>query len=169
MAYTLDQLAADIGQSLTRAPEAHEKLCPFVEKALKDPGFRAANLGPDKTAPRTVIYEDKARGFCICAHVYTGAASSKPHDHGPSWAIYGQAEGVTEMTDWRIVRKADGERPALVEPVKTYMLKPGMAHYYGVGAVHAPRRDGPTKLIRIEGENLDKVRRTPIEAAAKAV
>ena len=32
-------------------------------------------------------------------------AHGEPHDHGSSWAIYGLAEGDTEMTDWKVVRK----------------------------------------------------------------
>ena len=24
----------------------------------------------------------------------------KPHDHGSSWAVYGQATGITNMTVW---------------------------------------------------------------------
>jgi len=38
------------------------------------------------------------------------------------------------------------------------------AHIYPTGAVHAPLRRGPTRLLRIEGRNTDKITRTPIEA-----
>jgi hypothetical protein len=68
------------------------------------------------------------------------------------------------MTDWRIVKPAEGEAPALVEPVKTYLMNPGDAHLYDVGAVHSPKREAPVKLIRIEGKNLDKVKRSNIKA-----
>jgi hypothetical protein len=30
---------------------------------------------------------------------------------------------------------------------------------YNEGDVHSPRRDGPTKLIRIEGTNMERVKR----------
>ena len=88
----------------------------------------------------------------------------KPHDHGESWAIYGQASEVTEMTDWKIVEKAEGDKPNLVEPVRTYTMKPGDQHLYDVHDVHSPRRDGPCRLIRIEGKNLDRVKRSNIKA-----
>ncbi len=68
------------------------------------------------------------------------------------------------MTDWRIVKAAEGDAPALVEPVKTYLMKPGDAHLYDVGAVHSPKREAPVKLIRIEGKNLDTVKRSNIKA-----
>ena len=43
-------------------------------------------------------------------------------------------------------------------------MKPGDQHLYDVHDVHSPRRDGPCKLIRIEGKNLDHVKRTNIKA-----
>ena len=56
----------------------------------------------------------------------------------------------------------------LVEPEKTYVMKPGDAHLYDIGAVHSPKRDGLTKLVRIEGANLDRIKRSNIKAAAPA-
>ncbi len=167
MAYTLQDLAGDIRNVLKQAPgaEGGRKASALVEKALTDKGFLAEVFGPDRTKKRDVIYEDPELGFCICAHVYGDAAIGQPHDHGPSWAIYGQAEGLTEMTDWRIVKPVQGEEPALVEPVRSYELTPGMAKFYDVGAVHSPKRTAPTKLLRVEGRNLDTIKRTPIKAA----
>ena len=111
-----------------------------------------------------VLYEDPELGFCICGHVYGDAAVSQPHDHGSTCAIYGQARGRTEMTDWRIVEEGDGDGPALVEPVETYALAPGDVRLYDIGAVHSPKREQPTKLIRIEGQNLDHLKRSNIKA-----
>ena len=48
-------------------------------------------------------------------------------------------------------------------PITRWALRPGMAHVYEVGDLHSPRRDGPTRLIRIEGTNMDKVRRLSYE------
>lgn len=168
MPYALTQLAADIRAALKTSADraAKEIVCEHVSKALADPSFVAAHLqnrAPNAN-PREVLYEDSELGFCICGHVYSGAANGAPHDHGPSWAIYGQAAGVTEMTDWKIVSKGQGDEPSLVEPVKTYLMTPGQAHLYDVGDVHSPKRDAPVKLIRIEGQNLDRVQRSNIKA-----
>ena len=92
-------------------------------------------------------------------------AVGEPHDHGSSWAIYGQAIGQTEMTDWEIVDKGGDSKPILVKPEKRYILNPGDAYFYDVGDVHSPKRLKPTKLIRIEGANLDHVERSNIKAA----
>jgi hypothetical protein len=168
MAYSLTQLAADIRETLKtdQSRAGKERLCGFVSKALTDSAFISTHLKERSKGahPREVLYEDPELGFCICGHVYDGPALGSPHDHGSSWAIYGQAAGITEMTDWRIVKKGAGAEPTLVEPVKTYAMKPGDAHLYDVGDVHSPKREQPVKLVRIEGKNLDHVQRTNIKA-----
>lgn len=165
MSYTLEDFAADCRGALRADPGAggQEKVVGFVQKALKDDAFIAEHVTPDLPAERTILFEDPELGFCICAHNYKGAKQGVPHDHGKTWAIYGQAVGETEMTDWRIVSPADGDKPAQVELAKSYKLVPGNAHLYPAGAVHAPLRDGPTRLIRIEGSNCDNEIRTRIE------
>ena len=168
MTYSLTQLAADIRETLKvdSSRAAKEKICGYVSKALTDKAFVAAHLKTRGSGaqPRQVLYEDPQLGFFICGHVYMKPAHGEPHDHGSSWAIYGQAVGVTEMTDWRIVEKGSGDKPSLVEAVKSYAMNPGDAHLYDVGAVHSPKRDAPVKLIRIEGKNLDHVKRSNIKA-----
>lgn len=168
MTYTLEQLASDIRDTLSASPaaESKEALCGHVSKALKDEAFVAKHMTPRAPGahPREVLYEDPDFGFCICAHVYGDSAHGEPHDHGTSWAVYGQATGRTKMTDWRIVEPGDSDKPILVEPERTYILEPGDAHFYDVGAVHSPKRDEPTTLLRIEGANLDHVQRSNIKA-----
>ncbi len=168
MAYTLAQLAADIRAALEgdAGPAGKAKACEYVSRALADATFVATHLQdrPPGAPPREVLYEDPALGFCICSHVYDGPAHGAPHDHGPSWAIYGQAAGTTEMTDWKIVRTGGAGEPTLVEPTKTYVMKPGDAHLYDVSDVHSPKRDAPVRLIRIEGRNLDRIERSNIKA-----
>jgi hypothetical protein len=167
MPYTLEQLSADIRGVLKddSGPSGKQAVCGLVSKALLDEEFVTRHLTAEQCRPRKVLYEDPELGFCICGHVYESEANGAPHDHGSSWAIYGVAKGDTEMTDWRIVQKGEGGAPNLVEPVRTYVMRPGDCQIYDVGAVHSPKRAGPTKLVRIEGKNLDHVQRSNIKAA----
>jgi hypothetical protein len=166
MAYTLEQLSADIRQALKAdaGPKGKQDICALVSKVLVDKAFVEMHLTADQCKPRKVLYEDPELGFCVCGHVYETPAGGAPHDHGPTWAIYGLATGDTEMTDWRIVKKGDGEQPSLVEPERSYVLRPGDAHFYDVGVVHSPNRRGLTRLVRIEGANLDRIQRSNIKA-----
>jgi len=160
MTHTLDELAAACRRILAAdaGPNGRQQVCALVRDVLKDEAFVAAHL-PDGAPERKILYEDPELGFCILAHVYEGARESAPHDHGPSWAIYGQARGETLMNDWQMVEPPRGDQPGRVRHVRAYRLTPGMAHIYNECDVHSPRRDGPTRLIRIEGRNMDKVGR----------
>jgi predicted metal-dependent enzyme (double-stranded beta helix superfamily) len=160
MAYTLEKFASACRDILAvdPGPAGRAEVSALVEDVLKDEAFVAAHLG-DEVPERQILYEDPQLGFCILAHVYTTPKESQPHDHGPSWAIYGQARGETVMSDWERVEPASEGKPGKARRVRSYAMTPGMAHVYNEGDLHSPRRDGPTRLIRIEGTNMDKVRR----------
>ncbi len=166
MAYSLDTFAADcksvISQGFDKAQL--EKVKGFVEKALTDDTFVDQYFGPGNTEERKILYEDPELGFCILSHVYEGAKDSSPHDHGPSWAIYGQVDGTTEMTDWALLEPPKDGEPGKVELVETYTLEPGMARVYGVGDLHSPSQKDTTKLLRMEGRDMASVKRDKFEA-----
>jgi predicted metal-dependent enzyme (double-stranded beta helix superfamily) len=160
MDHTLEQFAAACHDILTAepGPVGRAKVCSLLQDVLKDPQFVDAHL-TDQTPERKILYEDRDLGFCILAHHYRGAKTSPPHDHGPSWAIYGQAQGETEMSDYELLEPANPDKPGKVRKVKTYKLTPGVAHVYNEGDLHSPSRAGSTRLIRIEGVNMETVRR----------
>jgi len=164
MSVTLQQFAAECHTILQSepGPSGRRKICMRLETLLKDPRFAAAIVS-DATPERQVVYEDAELGFCVLAHNYKGAKDSSPHDHGPSWAIYGQAKGETEMTDYELVAPATPEKPGKARPLRTYKLVPGQAYLYNEGDLHSPRRRGPTQLIRIEGVNMDRIKRLKFE------
>jgi hypothetical protein len=157
---TLEQFAEECHRVLKKepGPAGRMKVCALLEGVLKDRAFVERYVLPE-TAERKILYEDPELGFCILAHHYDGARTSNPHDHGPYWAIYGQAFGETIMSDFSLVEPAAEGKRGKVRFVRSYSLKPGMAHVYNEGDLHAPRREATTKLIRIEGRNLDKIRR----------
>ena len=166
MQHTIDAFSAACRDILATdsGPAGRRKVCSLLEEILKDEEFVARYL-TDATPERQILYEDPQFGFCILAHVYHDAKSSPPHDHGPSWAIYGQARGDTDMTDWGRVSPASKSVPGQARRGASYTLKPGMAHLYDEGDLHSPSRAGPTRLIRIEGVNMETVRRFKYEPA----
>jgi len=169
MAMTLEQFAAGCKQALSADPgqQGRQKVCALVQDALKDRDFVEAYIQPDGPE-RKVLYEDPEMGFTILAHSYRGAKNSKPHDHGPSWAIYGQASGETIMTDWECLARPTATSAGKARHIRDYTLTPGMAYLYEPGVLHSPRREGSTTLLRIEGVNMDRVRRFPYEAVEAA-
>jgi predicted metal-dependent enzyme (double-stranded beta helix superfamily) len=144
-------------------PAGRRKVCALLQQLLKDEEFVSTYI-KDETPERQVLYEDPQLGFCILAHHYRGAKNSSPHDHGPYWAIYGQARGVTEMSDYELLEPATAEKAGKVRKTRTYKLVPGSAHVYNEGDLHSPKRADSTMLIRIEGRNMEKVKRFKFEA-----
>ena len=151
-----DYLAADNG------PGGREKMVERLKPVLTDADFVATHF--EGAGTRKVLYEDPEFGFCILAHNYEGAAESKPHDHGAYWAIYGQAEGETEMTEWEVVEPASEDKPGKVKARTVYTMTPGTAYLYNEGILHSPRRAGATRLIRIEGRDMSGIKRLSYEA-----
>ena len=167
MGYTLEQFAMEVREALKAqpGPAGRKKVCEIVQDVLKDDAFVARHVGDD-VPERKILYEDPELGFCILAHNYTGAKESNPHDHAHSWAIYGQAKGETEMTDYALVAAPGDGKPGKARPVRSYKLAPGTAYLYNEGDLHSPLRRGPTQLVRIEGMNMDRVKRLKFEAVS---
>jgi predicted metal-dependent enzyme (double-stranded beta helix superfamily) len=165
MMHTIEQFAAACHDILKAEPNpaGRKKVCTLLQEYLMDKQFVSTYL-KDETPERKILYEDSDLGFCVLAHHYRGAKESPPHDHGPYWAIYGQAVGETEMSDYQLLEPAAIGKAGKVRKTKTYKLTPGIAHVYNEGDLHSPKRVSSTKLIRIEGVNMEKVKRLKFEA-----
>ena len=165
MPATLKSFASECRQILKADPgrAGREQVRELVQEILKDEMFVTTYIN-DNTPDRQVIYEDPELGFCICAHLNQGAKEANPHDHGSSWAIYGQAFGETEMSEWEIVEPASEAKSGRVRRTKVYSLKPGMAHLYNESEVHSPKRVAATGLLRIEGTDTQKLKRLSYKA-----
>ena len=163
--HTLESFAAQCRHLLKSepGPAGRRKVCTLLSDVLTDDAFVKQYLN-DQTPERKILYEDPDLGFCILAHHYKGPKVSPPHDHGPSWAIYGQAHGETEMSDYELLEPATADRPGKVRKTRTYKLTPGVAHLYNEGDLHSPTRTDSTHLIRIEGVNMETVKRLKFQA-----
>ena len=138
-------------------PAGRQQVCDLLKPLLADPSF-VEQYVPESTSERELLYEDPELKFCLFAEHKHGAKVGKPHDHGPSWAIYGQAAGVTEMTVWEVLEPATDGKPGKVRRQDTYTMTPGSAFVYNEGVLHSPSRTAPTRLVRFEGVNLDQFR-----------
>ncbi len=138
-------------------PAGRQKVCDLLKPLLADKAFVEKTV-PESTSERELLYEDPELKFCVFAEHKGGAKVGKPHDHGPSWAIYGQAAGETEMVEWQLLEPATSDRPGKVRKARVYSMTPGSAYVYNEGVLHSPSRTAPTRLIRVEGVNLDQFR-----------
>jgi hypothetical protein len=171
MAYDLDQFIADCRSTLSRdgGPGGREQVRLNLERLLANPDFVRKTCGDDVPSGLKLLYEDKELGFQILAHINDKARVSPPHDHGASWAIYGQAAKYTDMTEWE--REDDSSDPAhaKLKPVKKYRLNPGDAGIYQDGAIHSIDYPDNARFVRVTGTNLDKINRIRIDLKTGAV
>jgi hypothetical protein len=102
MAYDLDQFISDCRTILTRDPgqKGREEVRVRLEKLLDNQDFVRKYCGDEVKQGLVTLYEDPKLGFQILAHNNEKGRAGQPHDHGASWAIYGQAIKYTEMTEW---------------------------------------------------------------------
>ncbi|MBV8836568.1 MAG: hypothetical protein JO000_08520 [Alphaproteobacteria bacterium] len=159
MAYELDQFISDCRSILQRdpGPKGRENVRQHLEKLLANKDFVAKTCGDDAPLGLKVLYEDKELGFQVLAHVNDKARKSPPHDHGASWAIYGQATKHTDMIEW--ARVSGDDRHAELKEVKRYRLNPGQAGIYADGAIHSIDSPERARFIRVTGTNLDRIDR----------
>lgn len=152
MAYSLVDFCGDVRAILDESDDhdGRQKVRQKLEVLLRDPAFRAAHLdsGEDGMAQ---IYEDPDFRFCVLTYNMTAPRTSPPHDHGESWAVYGQALGHTDMTIWS--QPDDRNR---IESTRTFRLEAGQAGLFDVREIHSISYCGGAKFVRVTGMDMSE-------------
>jgi len=170
MTYSLEDFCGDARALLAEGNGrvGRDEMRQNLETLLGDPGFQEDYLVEDDDSGMKQIYEDPDFGFCILIYNMAEARTSPPHDHGSSWAIYGQASGYTDMSEWRR-KDAGGEDKADLEKVRAYRLYPGKAGLYDVGDIHAIDYPAKSKFVRVTGTDMSKEARLVFDTETGAV
>ena len=169
MPYGLDQFIADCRTTLKRdpGPAGREQVRVLLERLLANKEFVEQYCGDKVPRGLKVLHDDAELGFQVLAHINDKARVSPPHDHGASWAIYGQATKHTDMIEW--ARVAGDDKHAELKEVKRYRLNPGQAGIYADGAIHSIDYPDRARFIRVTGTNLDRIDRVRFDLATGAV
>ncbi len=161
MAYTLNTFCTEsreILKSQTPLATALPQIADRLGLLLSNPAFVAETFTDDTPAGKRVLYHDPEADFYVLAHVQEGGKRGKPHSHGTSWAIYGNARACTEMTEWRRTNP-ESEDHVVLEATSKYGLEPGQTRAYGPGVIHSTAHAEKTWVIRVTGTDLDKLPR----------
>jgi predicted metal-dependent enzyme (double-stranded beta helix superfamily) len=166
MTYTLDEFCRDCRAALKAdaGPGGREAVRHLLERLLTDEDFLAEHV---TAAPpgRHTLYEDPELGFVVLAHINPKGGKSPPHDHGASWAVYGQVTEYTDMTEWRRTDGRTEPGPASLEVARRYRLEPGRAGIYDIRAIHAIDYPDGARFVRITGTDLEHVQRLKFDLA----
>jgi hypothetical protein len=159
MPYTLKDFCGDLSVILKSKREGGlPDIASKLSVLLANPVFVSETFSDDTPTGRRELWHDPESDVYVLAHVQEGAKVGKPHSHGASWAIYGTARGVTEMTEWRRVNGND-EEAAVLEKAKEYALGPAQTQAYASGVIHSTAHPQKTWVIRVTGTDLDAIPR----------
>ena len=159
MAYTLANFCTDLSATLkAKGQSGLPDVAQQLSVLLRNPDFVAETFSEDTPIGRRELWHDPETDVYVLAHVQEGAKVGKPHSHGASWAIYGTARGVTEMTEWRRVNGSD-EEAAVLEKANEYALGPAQTQAYGSGVIHSTAHPQKAWVIRVTGTDLDAIPR----------
>lgn len=152
----LDAFCSNTRQALQNEPLSHALSLISVQlrDLLANQAFVEATFDDDTPAGKRLLYRDDATGFLVLAHVQPAGKGGAPHDHGASWAVYGNARGRTDMTEYRRVNEAT-EAHAVLAPQSRYSLHRGQTRAYPSGTVHATAHPEKAWVLRITGTDLD--------------
>ena len=151
MTYGLDEFCADVREIL-RVDDNHsgrDRVRMKLEQLLGEREFCQAYVGDDCEPGLQQIFEDEETGFCVLAYNMEAPRTSPPHDHGGSWAVYGQVEGHTDMTIWD---SPDGSET--IEPVREFRLNGGQAGLFDVREIHSINYTEGARFVRVTGKDM---------------
>ena len=159
MAYELDDFCGAARANLRSgdAQAALEAVRRDLAQLLANPEFVERTCGRGAPQGLHLLHEDAELGFQVLAHVNEKPRVSPPHNHGQSWAIYGQAIGHTDMTDYRRIDDGNDPKHARLEATRRYRLGPGEVGIYRRGDIHSIDYPAGSRFIRITGTNLDRI------------
>ena len=116
--------------------------------------FVEKHCGPSVEIGVHELYKDEKTGFIVYAHIQDKGRKSPPHDHGSSWAIYGQAKKFTDMTEWRRLDDKSKDGYAEIKTTRSYRLEPGMAGKFGPHEIHQISFEDGARFVRVTGSDL---------------
>lgn len=159
MTYSLAEFCEDCHSALKTdpGPDGREVVRRNLEQLLSNADFVAKTCGPDAERGTHTLYKDPELGFQVLAHINEKGVQSPPHDHGPSWAVYGQAVKATDMTVWRRTDDGSKEGQATVEPKDKFRLEPGMAGTFNPGDIHSIDFPDGARFVRVTGTDLNTI------------
>ncbi len=156
-AYGFEAFRADCRANVLQGAAGRERIRLDMERLLGEEAFVAEHFGPGAEPGIRPLYTDAETGYQVLVHVYAEGKQSPPHDHGVSWAVYGQAAGHTDMTVWRRVDDAAEAGRAEVEIVRRFRLDPRMAGTFEPGEIHSIEFPAGARFLRVTGVDLKTI------------
>lgn len=161
MGYTLQDFCAEIHDILVTENnlEGRENVRKKLVELLQNDNFVESFCGAEKTPGVYKLNEDPVTGAVVLSHVMGEGRTSPPHDHGNSWAIYGQATEYTIMTEFELISEELNDDGPILTETKKYRLDPGQVGLFDIGKIHSIEYPDGARFVRVTGVDLDYINR----------
>lgn len=171
MAYTLEQFCKDCREAIRKDPGngGREAIRDRLAELLKNQEFTAAHCAPERARGTYTLYHDPETDFHVLSHCFDNGSKSPPHDHGKSWAIYGQVRHHTDITTWKRLDDGRTEGHAELAVKEQYRLNPGQVGIYHPGDIHTVDFPDGTRFVRVTGTDLNQEAQSFYNLAEKTV
>lgn len=165
MAYSLSDFCDDVRTILMHSDDhnGRENVRQKLQLLLSNAAFCAEYVGPNSDPGVIQIFTDPNLHFCVLAYNMAESRKSPPHDHGESWAVYGQVSGHTDMTIWSAANDSpsgeedgDNKNDGKIEPSRTFRLGPGQAGLFDVREIHSIEYPDGAKFVRVTGVDMSQ-------------
>ncbi|MBI4194623.1 MAG: hypothetical protein HY526_06035 [Betaproteobacteria bacterium] len=171
MPYSLQEFCEDTKRILKVDPGRGgvKSVMANIGRLIKDDDFIKEYFHDEIEHGVRRLYVDGELGFVVLGYRCEKAHSTPVHDHGNSWALYGQVRDYTEMTEYD--RIDDGTDPTIAKlGVKTrYKLNPGRVGMYWGKQLHAAFTPVGCRYLRVTGTDLDRIARVRIDQATSRI
>lgn len=159
MTYTLEEFCRDCADAIRKDPGdgAREAVRHHLERLLQNTALVEEHCAPDRPFGTYTLYHDPELDFHVLAHCFGKGSKSPPHDHGHSWAVYGQARHHTDMTVWQRTDDRTQQGHAALEVKRQYRLNPGEVGVFQPGDIHSIDFPDGTRFLRVTGTDLNRV------------
>lgn len=156
MAITFEQFCDRARQALQAdgGNDGREQVRQALEELLRNTDFVAANCAADREAGIEEFYRDPETDLRVLLHTYNAGRITPPHDHGSSWAIYGQAVGYTDITMWKFTGDENEAGVKTVEPAGKTRIHPPQAGVFHPGELHSIHFTEGGRVVRVTGTDL---------------
>jgi predicted metal-dependent enzyme (double-stranded beta helix superfamily) len=157
-AYGLEEFCRDCHDALKKDPGngGREAIRDRMVVLIRNKAFVAEHFGPEKPFGTTTLYRDPDTDFRVLAHCFTNGSKSPPHDHGKSWAIYGQTKHHTDMIVWNRLDDGSDNSKVKLEVGEEYRLGEGDVGIFHPGDIHSIDFPDGARFLRVTGTDLDQ-------------
>lgn len=161
MAYDFRDFCNDCRATLKSdpGPNGRQRIREHLTKLLADPKFVDDHVGDRLPPGKHLLFEDPELGFVVLGYHYPREGGGTPHNHGDSWAVYGQARDYTDVKVFRRKDDATNKDSFDLEVIEEIRMTPGHAELFDVGVIHSISFPAGSRVVRITGTDLDKIRK----------